>query len=68
MNKLVLINTEETIIMKKDYSWSQDLQDWEKRQEDYERLELNTDAEINDEWIDGIPPEIQELIDWYKND
>jgi len=29
---------------------------------------LNTDAEINDEWSDGIPPEIQELIDWYKND
>lgn len=54
--------------MEEDYSWSQELQDWEKRQEDYERLELNTDAEINDEWSDGIPPEIQELIDWYKND
>lgn len=61
-------NSRLSSIMEKDYSWSQDLQDWEKRQEDYERLELNTDAESDNEWNGGIPPEIQELIDWYKND
>lgn len=47
--------------MEEDYSWNQELQDWERRQEDYERLELNTDAKIDDEWSDGIPPEIQEF-------
>lgn len=49
-----------------DYQWSQDLRDWEKRQDYYERIELNNQV-TSDEWEDGIPPEIQELIDWYKN-
>ena len=34
-------------MMEEDYSWNQELQDWERRQEDYERLELNTDAKID---------------------
>lgn len=48
-----------------DYPWSEDLRDWEKRQDYYERIELNNQI-TSDEWEDGIPPEIQELIDWYK--
>lgn len=48
------------------YSWYQELRDWEKRQDNYERLGLNTNIELDEEWSDGIPPEIQELIDWYK--
>lgn len=50
-----------------DYSWSQELRDWEKRQDCYERLELEN-QKMNDEWEDGIPPEIQKLIDWYKEE
>lgn len=53
--------------MEEEYSWSQELLDWEKRQEDNERLGLNSNDEVDDEWNDGIPPEIQELIDWYKD-
>lgn len=49
-----------------DYPWIQDLRDWEDRQDYYERMGLNS-QEISDEWEEGIPPEIQELIDWYKN-
>lgn len=50
-----------------EYSWSQDLRDWDERQDKYEKWELNNCSETSDEWEDGIPPEIQELIDWYKN-
>ncbi|MGL5785699.1 MAG: hypothetical protein ACRCX4_02610 [Bacteroidales bacterium] len=50
-----------------DYSWSQDLRDWEERQDKYERWGLGDYSEVSEEWEDGIPPEIQELIDWYKN-
>ncbi|MEG1729460.1 MAG: hypothetical protein RR280_07980 [Bacteroidaceae bacterium] len=53
---------------KEDYSWNQELRDWERRQDNYERLGLNTITELDEEWSDGIPPEIQELIDWYKKD
>lgn len=49
-----------------EYSWNQELQDWERRQDNYERLGLNTITELDEEWSDGISPEIQELIDWYK--
>ena len=48
-----------------DYLWRQDLRDWERRQDYYEQLELNN-QETSDEWEEGIPPEIQEMIDWYK--
>ena len=50
-----------------DYSWSQELRDWKERLDYYERLGLDN-QELNDEWKDSIPPEIQELIDWYKKD
>ncbi|MGL4331856.1 MAG: hypothetical protein ACRCZQ_12115 [Bacteroidales bacterium] len=50
-----------------DYSWSQDLRDWDERQDKYERWGLGDCSEVSEEWEDGIPPEIQELIDWYKN-
>lgn len=43
------------------YSWCQELRDWEKRQDNYERLGLNTNIELDEECSDGIPPEIQEL-------
>lgn len=43
-------------------SWNPELRDWEKRQNNYERLGLNTITELDEEWGDGIPPEIQELI------
>lgn len=49
-------------------SWNQELRDWDKRQDNYERLGLNIITELDEEWNDGIPPEIQELIDWYKED
>lgn len=49
-----------------EYSWNQELRDWERSQDNYERLGLNTITELDEEWSDGIPPEIQELIDWYK--
>lgn len=49
-----------------DYTWSQDLRDWEKRQDNYEKSGLNTHTEPEEEWDNGIPPEIQKLIDWYK--
>lgn len=49
-----------------EYLWNQELQDWERRQDNYERLGLNTITELDEEWSDGISPEIQELIDWYK--
>lgn len=47
-------------------SWNQELRDWDKRQDNYERLGLNIITELDEEWSDGIPPEIQELIYWYK--
>lgn len=50
-----------------DYSWIQDLRDWEDRQDYYERIGLDSQEELSDEWEEGIPPEMQELIDWYKN-
>lgn len=49
-----------------DYPLIQDLRDWEDRQDYYERIGLNSQG-LSDEWEEGIPPEIQELIDWYKN-
>lgn len=51
-----------------EYSWSQELRDWEKRQDNYERLGLDINAKVDDEWSDDIPSEIQELIYWYKKD
>jgi hypothetical protein len=27
---------------------------------------LNAIIELDEEWNDGIPPELKELIDWYK--
>lgn len=47
------------------YTWHQDIVDWERRQDMYERLGIDQIEEPSDEWEDGIPPEIQELIDWY---
>jgi len=29
---------------------------------------LNAIIELDEEWYDGIPPKIKELIDWYKNE
>lgn len=55
------------IEQEEDYSWSQELRDRENRQDYCERLGSNN-QEVSDEWEDGIPPEIQELIDWYKED
>lgn len=52
---------------KEDYSWSQELRDWEGHQDRYERWGMNDCNAVSEEWEDGIPPEIQELIDWYKN-
>lgn len=49
-----------------DYLWSQDLRDWDKRQDYYERLEIDPYNDVSDEWKDERPPEIQKLIDWYK--
>lgn len=49
-----------------DYTWSQELRNWEKRQDNNEKLGLNTHTELKEEWNNDIPPEIQELIDWYK--
>lgn len=51
-----------------DYLWIQDLKEWERLQDRNEQLELELANEITDEWEDGIPPEIQKLIDWYKED
>lgn len=51
-----------SITMEDDYSWAQDLQDWENAQDEYERLGLS------DEWEDGIPPKIQELINRDEQD
>ena len=35
-----------------DYSWSQELCDWRKRQDYYERLDLGN-QEVSDEWEDN---------------
>ena len=39
-----------------DYSWSQELRDWRKKQEYYKQLDL-ANQEVSGEWKDDIPPE-----------
>ncbi len=48
-------------------AWRQDLKDWEKRQNEYERLCLNEfNCESPTEWRGDIPKDIKLMIDWYK--
>lgn len=46
--------------------WDDDDQYWDEIQNSFDRLELDSD-DISDEWDDGVPPEIQEMIDYYKD-
>lgn len=51
---------------KEDYSWCLEFHGRWKIQDYYERFGLNAIIELDEEWNDGIPPELKELIDWYK--
>ena len=49
---------------KEDYSWCLEFHGRWKIQDYYERFGLNAIIELDEEWNDGIPPELKELIDF----